>query len=41
MLLIILVFCVVCFVCIRLGSCVSNVASDSGLSILDCPFRFL
>ena len=30
--------CVFCFVCLRLMSCVSNVASFSGLSILDHPF---
>jgi hypothetical protein len=35
--------CVVlfCFVCLRLVSCVPNVASFSRLSILDCPFGFL
>ena len=40
---IILVFCVgfFCFVCLRPVSCVPNVASVSGLSILDCPFGFL
>ena len=42
-LLIVLVFYVVflCFVCRRPVSCVPNVASVSGLSILDCPFGFL
>ena len=42
-LLIALVFYVVflCFVCRRPVSCVPNVASVSGLSILDCPFGFL
>ena len=29
-----------CFVCLRPVSCVPNVASFSGLSIRDCPFRF-
>ena len=29
------------FVCLYLVSCVPNVASFSGLSILDCPFSFL
>ena len=35
--------CVVllCFVCRRPVSCGPNVGSVSGLSILDCPFRFL
>jgi hypothetical protein len=33
--------CVVCCVRVRLVSCVSNVASFCGLSILDCPFCFL
>jgi hypothetical protein len=28
-------------VCLRLVFCLSNVASVSGLSILDCPFGFL
>ena len=37
--LICLIFCVV-FVCFRLLSCVPNVSSFSGLSILDCPFIF-
>jgi len=32
--------CVCVFVCVPF-SCVSNVASVSGLSILDCPFGFL
>jgi hypothetical protein len=38
-LLVLLVFCVVffCFVCLRLVSCVHNVAIISGLFILDCP----
>ena len=42
-LLIFLVFCVVflCFICLRYVSCLPNVASISGLFILDCPFRFL
>jgi hypothetical protein len=31
----------ICFVYLRPGSCVSNVASIAGLSILDCPFGFL
>jgi hypothetical protein len=31
----------VCFVCRRSVSCVFNVASFSGLFILDCPFCFL
>ena len=30
-----------CFVCLRPVSCVSNVASVCGLSILDCSFGFL
>jgi len=34
-------YCVVWgFFCLRLVSCVSNVASFSGLSIFDCPFGF-
>jgi hypothetical protein len=33
-------FCVIRFVCLSLVSCVSNVASVSGFSILDCPFGF-
>ena len=38
-----LTFCVMylCFVCLRPVSCVSNVASGCGLSILDCSFGFL
>ena len=32
--------CVFCFVCLRLELCISNVASFSGLSILDYPFGF-
>jgi len=44
-LLIVLVFYVVVFfrlfVCLPPVSCVTNVASFSGLSILDCPFGFL
>jgi len=32
--------CVFCFVCLRLVSCAPNVASFSGLSILDCLFVF-
>ena len=32
--------CVICFVCLRPVSCMPNVASVSGLSILDCPFSF-
>jgi hypothetical protein len=43
MLLIFIVFCdLLCFiffVCLSL-SCVANVASVSGMSILDCPFGF-
>jgi hypothetical protein len=39
------VLCVVlyflCFACLRHVSCVSNVASDCGLSILHFPFGFL
>ena len=37
------IYCVVfiCFVCLPLVSCVPNVASFSGLFILDCPFGFL
>jgi hypothetical protein len=30
-----------CSVCLRLVSCVLNVASFSGVCILDCPFDFL
>jgi hypothetical protein len=30
-----------CFVCLRHVSCVPHVASFSGLSILDFPFRIL
>jgi hypothetical protein len=33
--------CVFCFVCICVVSCVSNVASFSGLSIFDCPLGIL
>jgi hypothetical protein len=33
--------CCFCFVCLRPVSCVPNVASVSGLSILDCPLGFL
>jgi hypothetical protein len=33
--------CVYCFLCIRLMFCVYNVASFSGLSILNCPFGIL
>jgi hypothetical protein len=33
--------CVFCLVCFRPVSCVSNVASFSRLSILDCSFGFL
>ena len=33
--------CVVCCARVRLLSCVPNVASFCGLSILDCPFCFL
>ena len=37
-----LAFCLVLgFVCLRHVSCVSNVSSVSGLSILDCAFSFL
>ena len=32
--------CVFCFACLHLVSCVHNVASFSGLFILDCPFGF-
>jgi hypothetical protein len=32
---------VFCFVCFRPVSCVPNVASFCGLSILYCPFGFL
>jgi len=38
--LILLDYCIVCVVCLSL-SCVLNVSSVSGLSILDCPFGFL
>jgi hypothetical protein len=38
---IILVFRVLYFVCFHPVSYVPNVARDSGLSILDCPFGFL
>ena len=31
-------YCVSWFICFRLMSCVPNIASFSGLSILDCPF---
>ena len=31
----------ICFVCLRSMSYVTNVASFSGLSILDCPFGFV
>ena len=34
------VFCFVWCVCLRTVSCVHNVVSVSGLSILDCPFVF-
>jgi hypothetical protein len=30
-----------CVVCLRLVSCVPNVATFSGFLILDCPFGFL
>ena len=33
--------CSVCIVCLRLVSCVRNVARVSGLFILDCPFTML
>ena len=33
--------CVYFFVCLRPVSCVPNVVSFSGLSILGCPFRLL
>ena len=39
-LIVFLVFCVVCFVCFRHVSCLPNVASVSGLTLLDCPFCF-
>jgi hypothetical protein len=32
---------VFCFDCLHPVSCVLNVTSVSGLSILDCPFRFV
>jgi hypothetical protein len=35
------VFCFLFLFCLHLMSCVSNVATFSGLSILDCPFGFL
>jgi small neutral amino acid transporter SnatA (MarC family) len=35
-----LVSCV-CFVCFRLVSCVPNVASVSGLTVIDCPFGLM
>ena len=43
MLLIFLSFlcCVICIVCLCPVSCVPNVASFSGLSILDCPLGYL
>ena len=34
-------FCISSFVCLRPVSCVPNVATVSGLSILNCPFGFL
>ena len=34
-------FCVFCLVCLCLMSCVPNVSSFSGLSILNFPFHFL
>ena len=42
-LVILLTFCVMylCFFCLRPVSCVSNVASGCGLSILDCFFGYL
>jgi hypothetical protein len=38
-----LMCCVIflCIACLRHVSCVPNVASFPGLSILDCPFGFL
>ena len=33
--------CMFYFVCLRPVSCITNVASVSGLPILDCPFEFL
>jgi hypothetical protein len=36
-----LCFLLLFFVCLPLMSCVPNVASFSGLFILDCPFGFL
>ena len=33
--------CVICFACLRPVSCVTNVASVSGLSIADFPFYSL
>ena len=37
----VLFFCVLCFICLLPVSCVPQVASVSGLSILNCPFGFL
>ena len=37
---IIIMLCFVLFVCLRLVSCVPNVTSFPGLSILECPFGF-
>jgi hypothetical protein len=34
-------YCVFCFVCLRAVSCVRNIASFSGLFILDFTFGFL
>ena len=34
-------YCVICFACLRPVSCVPNISSFSGLSILDCSFGFL
>ena len=39
-LIVFLVFCVVCFVCFGHVSSLPNVASVSGLALLDCPFCF-
>ena len=33
--------CVLCFICLLPVACVPQVASVSGLSILNCPFGFL
>ena len=38
---VLLIFLIFCCICLRSVSCVPNVSSASGLSILDCPFDFL